>query len=76
VAEAIVFAEVLVPMLARRLAVQPPAPHLRAAPPAPRTGPAEARGIADFIDEMLGARIAWAPTDPPACCNPFPLHHS
>lgn len=53
VAEAIAFAEVLVPMLARRLGVHPPAPHPRAAPPAPRTGPAQARGIADFIDEML-----------------------
>ncbi len=55
VAQAVAFAEVLVPMLARRLPLRPSAPH--AGPPEtrarPRVGPGEARGVADFIDDML-----------------------
>lgn len=56
VAQAVAFAEVLVPMLAPRLSLRPPAqPH--AGPPEcrarARTGPGEARAVADFIDDML-----------------------
>lgn len=55
VAEAVAFAEVLVPMLAAKL------PHAAAAPshaPAPerrkpKAAARDARGIADFIDDML-----------------------
>ena len=57
VAEAIAFAEVLVPMLSERLSLQAPAPGI------PKRGPRQSRaasgdqdqahGIADFIDEML-----------------------
>jgi hypothetical protein len=57
VAEAIAFAEVLVPMLSERLSLQAPAPGI------PKRGPRQGRavpgdqdqahGIADFIDEML-----------------------
>lgn len=59
VAEAIAFAEILVPMLAKRLSLMAPAPRVSAAPvpvtPArePRRGQDENRGIADFIDDML-----------------------
>jgi hypothetical protein len=57
VAEAVAFAEVLVPILARRLPVPPPAKAAPAAAPAPRArargGPAETPTIADFIDDML-----------------------
>jgi hypothetical protein len=55
VADAIAFAEVLVPMLADRLGgpAARPAPSA-AAPARPRLAPAvEPRGIADFIDDML-----------------------
>jgi hypothetical protein len=56
VSQAIAFAEVLVPMLAKRLAGLPG--HAAAlAEPAPRRGKARVfdadRGIADFIDDML-----------------------
>ncbi len=54
VAEAIAFAEVLVPALSERLAgmgaARPAAPAVRPSRPAPK---AMAPGIADFIDEML-----------------------
>lgn len=56
VAEAIAFAEVLAPMLAKRLSALMPAP--RASPvPFPvrerKPGHDENRGIADFIEDML-----------------------
>ncbi len=58
VAGAIAFAEVLVPMLAKRVPDLAPAP---AAPP-PRRAPMpladESRGIADFIDDMLAQERA------------------
>jgi hypothetical protein len=57
VAEAIAFAEVLVPMLAKRLAALIPSPRApTAAPAAPRErkpGRDENRSVADFIDDML-----------------------
>jgi hypothetical protein len=55
VCEAIAFAEVLAPMLARRLSdAQPPRFPPASAPRAGRAGaPGETRGIADFIDDML-----------------------
>ena len=57
VAEAVAFAEVLVPMLARRLSIHAPAPAPRAGSAKPRTSarvaPGEVRGVADFIDDML-----------------------
>jgi len=56
VADAIAFAEIIVPMLAERLGSLAPLPAAREAP-APRRArleaPVEARGIADFIDDML-----------------------
>jgi hypothetical protein len=59
VAGAIAFAEVLVPMLAKRAPDLAPA---RAAAPAPRRAPlpatGESRGIADFIDDMLAQERA------------------
>jgi hypothetical protein len=59
VAGAIAFAEVLVPMLERRVPALAPAP---AAAPAPRRAPppatGESRGIADFIDDMLAQERA------------------
>lgn len=57
VSEAIAFAEVLVPVLSQRLALQAPPPRPLAAPvPLARgrkPGHDENRGIADFIDDML-----------------------
>jgi len=56
VAEAIAFAEVLVPLLTKRLAAALPTPAAPQAPiprrPIPM-GPGEGQGIADFIDDML-----------------------
>lgn len=53
VAEAIAFAEVIVPALSERLAGVDPAPRAPTRP-APKPAPqAKAPGIADFIDEML-----------------------
>lgn len=62
VAEAIAFAEVLVPMLSERLNLQTPAPgaparSLRQNRPV-AGDPGESRGIADFIDEMLAQQRA------------------
>jgi hypothetical protein len=61
VAEAIAFAEVLVPMLAERLRPWRRS-GARAARRAPRQGPPETpvepRGIADFIDDMLAQERA------------------
>jgi hypothetical protein len=63
VAQAVAFAEVLVPMLARRLPLRPSAPP-HAGPPEARAraqvGPGAARGVADFIDDML-AQDSLAP---------------
>jgi hypothetical protein len=59
VAGAIAFAEVLVPMLERRVPALAPAPPAAPAPrraPPPATG--ESRGIADFIDDMLAQERA------------------
>jgi hypothetical protein len=56
VAEAIAFAEVLVPVLAKRLAALIPSPRALLAAPAPRErkpGRDENRSVADFIDDML-----------------------
>lgn len=57
VAQAIAIAEVLVPILAKRLSVLLPAPRLSAAPSVAarerKAGHDENRGIADFIDDML-----------------------
>lgn len=56
VAEAVAFAEVLVPMLARRLSAHAPAPLPHAAPvrgAAAAGRPGGTRDVADFIDEML-----------------------
>jgi hypothetical protein len=57
VSQAVAMAEVLVPMLARRLSIQATAPAPRPPAPAPRTHAPErtagTRGVADFIDEML-----------------------
>jgi hypothetical protein len=57
VADAVAFAEVLVPMLAKQLSHLAPGPRTPAAPaPAPRprqAGRDDNRGIADFIDDML-----------------------
>jgi hypothetical protein len=56
VADAIAFAEVLVPMLAKRLSALVPAPRVSAASITAREkkpGHDENRGIADFIDDML-----------------------
>ena len=57
VAGAIAFAEVLVPLLARRLSAHAPAPFPHAASPEPGTAAAGRAGgtrdVADFIDEML-----------------------
>jgi hypothetical protein len=56
VAQAVAFAEVLVPMLSARLSALVPAPRVSAPPAAPRERkPAQDdnRGIADFIDDML-----------------------
>lgn len=57
VAEAIAFAEVLVPMLSERLSLQAPAPGIpKRGPRQGRAAPGDqdqAHGIADFIDEML-----------------------
>jgi hypothetical protein len=57
VSEAIAFAEVLVPMLAKRLASLVPVPRLQSSAPAMtrerKPGHDENRGIADFIDDML-----------------------
>lgn len=59
VSSAIAFAEVLVPMLAKRL---PPFAPAQPAAPAPRKarspGHDEPRGIADFIDDMLAQERA------------------
>jgi hypothetical protein len=59
VAGAIAFAEVLMPMLAKRAPDVVPA---RAPAPAPRRAPlpatGESRGIADFIDDMLAQERA------------------
>jgi len=56
VADAVAFAEILVPMLADRLgglAARPAAPAV-VAPRRPKVSPpVEPRGIADFIDDML-----------------------
>jgi hypothetical protein len=57
VAEAIAFAEVLVPMLSERLSLQSgahsaPARNVRQRRPV-SGDPGESRGIADFIDDML-----------------------
>jgi hypothetical protein len=63
VAGAIAFAEVLVPMLMERLRAAPEAPPSPAVPGrARRTGaPAEGRGIADFIDEMIADDRSHSP---------------
>jgi hypothetical protein len=57
VAEAIAFAEVLVPMLAKRLSALLPAARTPSATSFParekKPGHDEKRGIADFIDDML-----------------------
>jgi hypothetical protein len=56
VAEAVAFAEVLVPMLAKRLSALLPAPRSSPTPYPVRErkpGHEENRGIADFIDDML-----------------------
>jgi hypothetical protein len=58
VADAVAFAEILVPRLAERLSgAHAPRPHAPSIPPAQRgihsANDAGARGIADFIDEML-----------------------
>jgi hypothetical protein len=56
VAGAIAFAEVLVPLLARRLSAHSPAPFPHAASPALGTAAGReggTRDVADFIDEML-----------------------
>lgn len=56
VAEAVAFAEVLVPILARRISIHPPEQQRAAAPEVrarARAAPGEARGVADFIDDML-----------------------
>ena len=56
VADAIAFAEIIVPMLAERLGSLAPLPAARDAPvprKALRETPVEPRGIADFIDDML-----------------------
>jgi hypothetical protein len=61
VAEAIAFAEVLMPMLSERLKLQAPsgapAMSVRQKRPAVRN-PDESHGIADFIDEMLAQERA------------------
>ncbi len=56
VADAIAFAEIIVPLLAERLGALAPRPAVRelpAARPSRREAPVEPRGIADFIDDML-----------------------
>jgi hypothetical protein len=56
VAEAIAFAEVLVPILAKRLTALAPAPRPSPVPfpaRAKKPGHDEDRGIADFIEDML-----------------------
>lgn len=55
VADAIAFAEILVPMLAERLAASagPIRAAAHVAQKARASAPAEARDIADFIDDML-----------------------
>jgi hypothetical protein len=57
VAEAIAFAEVLVPVLAKRLAALIPSPRAplaaAAAPRGRKPGRDENRSVADFIDDML-----------------------
>ena len=62
VLEAIAFAEVLVPMLAKRLSALGPAARVSAAAPAAsrekRPSVDENRGIADFIDDMLAQERA------------------
>jgi hypothetical protein len=62
VAEAIAFAEVLVPMLSERLSLHSPSTGVAtrsAREKRPPTGdPDKARGIADFIDEMLAQEHA------------------
>jgi len=62
VAEAIAFAEVLVPMLSERLKLQSPSPGAPARGPRQhRPAPGDldkSRGIADFIDEMLAQERA------------------
>jgi hypothetical protein len=64
VAEAIAFAEVLVPMLSERLNLHSPAPGAPARSPRPNRpvagDPGESRGIADFIDEMLAQQRSGA----------------
>lgn len=62
VADAVAFAEVLVPMLSERLKLQsqlPNTPAKSVRPKRPGSGnPDEAHGIADFIDEMLAQQRA------------------
>jgi hypothetical protein len=59
VSSAIAFAEVLVPMLAKRLSPFSPAPPAAPAPRKARSpGHDEPRGIADFIDDMLAQERA------------------
>jgi hypothetical protein len=56
VADAIAFAEILVPMLAERLGALASVPVAKAASPVRKSTvelPLEPRGIADFIDDML-----------------------
>jgi hypothetical protein len=62
VADAVAFAEVLVPMLSERLRLQAPSPSAPARSPRqkrPESGtPDQSHGIADFIDEMLAQERA------------------
>jgi hypothetical protein len=60
VAEAVAFAEVLVPLLSRSLPGLAPSAAAPAAAPRRATMPAhdESRGIADFIDDMLAQERA------------------
>ena len=61
VAGAVAFAEVLVPMLTRRLSGLSPATAAAPAPPRARLPARDAsRGIADFIDDMLAQERAGA----------------
>ena len=56
VADAVAFAEIIVPMLAERLGALAPLAAARERPvprPARPAAPVEPRGIADFIDDML-----------------------
>jgi hypothetical protein len=62
VAEAVAYAEILVPMLAERLrgAAADPAPSPRPQKLTRREAPKESHDIADFIDEMLEQQLSGA----------------